>query len=149
MAAPDPFSESVIELAPGLCIPRSALQWQFARGGGPGGQNVNKLNTKAEVWLTIDQIQGLDTAARIRLRTLAGGRLTRQDQLHLSCARHRSQEQNRQELIDRLGRLILAAFHEPRPRRKTRPTRASKTRRLDSKRHHSQTKSRRRSTEWS
>ncbi len=55
MTAPDPFSEAWIDLAPGLRIPRAALQWQFARGGGPGGQNVNKVNTKAEVWLAIDQ----------------------------------------------------------------------------------------------
>jgi len=149
MTAPDPFSEAFIDLAPGLRIPRAALQWQFARGGGPGGQNVNKLNTKAEVWLAIDQIHGLSPAALARLRTLAGGRLTRQDQLHLSSTIHRSQEQNRQELIGRLGRLILSAAREPRPRRKTKPTRASKTRRLDSKRHRAQTKSHRRSADWS
>jgi ribosome-associated protein len=139
----------LIDLAPGLRIPRSALQWQFARGGGPGGQNVNKLNTRAQVWLAIDQIQGLSPAAQYRLRTLAGARLTQQDQLHLSSDIHRSQEQNRQELINRLSKLILSAFREPRPRRKTKPTRASKTRRLDSKRRNSQTKSQRRSADWS
>lgn len=149
MTAPDPFSEAFIDLAPGLRIPRSALQWQFARGGGPGGQNVNKLNTKAEVWLAVDQIQGLSPAALARLRTLAGSRLTQQDRLHLSSAIHRSQEQNRRELIGRLGRLILSAAREPRPRRKSKPTRASKIRRLDSKRHRSQTKSHRRSADWS
>lgn len=149
MMAPDPFSEAFIDLAPGLRIPRSALQWQFARGGGPGGQNVNKLNTKAEVWLAIDRIQGLSPAALVRLRNLAGSRLTQHDQIHLSIAIHRSQEQNRQELIARLGRLILSAAREPRLRRKTRPTRASNTRRLESKRRNAQTKSQRRSADWS
>lgn len=149
MTAPDPFSEAFVDLAPGLRISRSSLRWQFARGGGPGGQNVNKLNTKAEVWLAIDQIQGLSAAAMVRLRTLAGSRLTQQDQIHLSCAIHRSQEQNRQEVIGRLGRLILSAAREPRPRRKTRPTRASKTRRLDTKRRRSKTKSQRRPDDWS
>ena len=136
-------SPANVELAPGVRAPSSALRLQFSRSGGPGGQNVNKLNTKAELWLAIDTIVGLTYRARHRLAALAGKRLTQSGEIHLAAESERTQESNRFAVMQRLRELIVQAAHEPKPRRKTKPTRASKRRRLDSKRSRSQIKSHR------
>jgi ribosome-associated protein len=130
-------------LAPGVSVAASGLRIQFSRGGGPGGQNVNKVNTKAEIWIHISRITGLTPAALDRLRGLAGRRLTDGDELHLVSEVHRSQEGNRREIFERLRELILQARKEPKRRRKTRPTKASRRRRLESKRHRSEIKAHR------
>lgn len=130
-------------LAPGVSIPSGGLRIQFSRGGGPGGQNVNKLNTKIQAWIQISQLAGLSPEALQRLRTLAGHRLTDNDELHLVCETHRTQEGNRRELFQRLRELIVAAKKQPKPHRKTRPTAASRRRRLESKRRRAQIKARR------
>jgi ribosome-associated protein len=132
------------ELAPGVSIPQDLIRIQFSRSGGPGGQNVNKTNTKTEVWIPVAQIAGLTPGARQRLRVLAGRRLTNADELHLSAEAHRSQEQNRQDVFRRIRELILEAQPEPRRRKKTRPSKASKRRRVESKRRRSEIKSNRR-----
>jgi ribosome-associated protein len=119
------------------------LRIQFSRGGGPGGQNVNKLNTKAEAWIAIDRILGLSLPALDRLRALAGRRLTAAGELHLISEVHRTQEGNRREIFTRLRDLILQASREPKRRRKTRPTAASRRRRLDSKHRRAEIKARR------
>ena len=133
-----------VELAPGVTAPADALRLQYARGSGPGGQNVNKVNTKAELWLDLDRVRGLSGAALERLRKLAGSRLTAGGEIHLSSDESRSQEANRAEVLRRLREMIVAARHEPKKRRKTRPTRASKLRRLDAKRRRGEIKARRR-----
>jgi ribosome-associated protein len=135
--------EDPAELAPGVRALAGGLRVQFARGGGPGGQNVNKLNTKAELWIKMDRIDGLSHAAIERLRHLAGRRLTDADEIHLSEDGHRSQRANRQEIFDRLRQMILAARVEPKRRRKTRPTAGSRRRRLQSKRHRGEIKAQR------
>ncbi|HZZ43563.1 MAG TPA: alternative ribosome rescue aminoacyl-tRNA hydrolase ArfB, partial [Tepidisphaeraceae bacterium] len=106
---------------------------QFARGSGPGGQNVNKVNTKAELWVEVGQIRGMTIGALARLRGLAGSRLTMEGEIHLSCDESRSQESNRAEVMRRLREMIVEARHEPKRRRKTKPTKASKRRRLEGK----------------
>ena len=133
-----------IELAPGVYAPASALHWQFARSSGPGGQNVNKVNTKAEVWVSIDSIRGLTDRARARLERLAGRRLTAAGEIHVASDTERTQEANRTAALGRLRELLIETMHEPRPRRKTRPSRASKERRLQSKKRRSEIKARRR-----
>jgi len=140
---PMPVEESPDSLAPGVTIAPGGLRIQFSRGSGPGGQNVNKLNTKAEVWIAIGRIIGLSLPALDRLRTLAGRRLTAADELHLVSEVHRTQEGNRREIFSRLRELILQARREPKRRRKTRPTMASKRRRLDSKRRRAEIKAHR------
>ncbi len=127
-----------------LAIPPAALRFATARSSGPGGQNVNKLNTKVELWVAVGDIPGLSPAAADRLRKLAGTRLTQADEIHLWADQTRSQALNRQEVLDRLHELILKARIIPKKRRKTKPTQASRRRRLESKRRRSQTKSQRR-----
>ncbi len=138
-------SDGGIELAPGVRVAPSALRVQFSRSAGPGGQNVNKVNTRAELWLLLNAVEGLSARALDRLVTLAGRRITQAGELHLTCDSERTAEGNRQALFERLRELIVSAAVEPRRRRKTKPTRASKMRRLEAKRRRSDIKSHRRS----
>jgi ribosome-associated protein len=137
------ISAAGIELAPRVRVAESAVRWQFARSSGPGGQNVNKVNTKAELWVPL-RVLPLSDRALGRLRKLAGRRLTGGDEIHVAADAERTQEGNRAAALQRLRELLVEAMHEPRPRRKTKPTRASHQRRLESKRRRSEVKARRR-----
>jgi len=130
-----------------VSVPYDGLRFQFARSGGPGGQNVNKLNTKAELWVAVGAIRGMSDRAIARLRESAGRRLTQGDEIHIIAETTRRQEGNRQEAMDRLRELIVAAQHEPKRRRKTRPSAAAKRKRLDSKKRRGEIKAQRRG-EW-
>jgi ribosome-associated protein len=141
---PDPPSAATFELAPGVFIVDSLVRLQYARGGGPGGQNVNKLNTKAELWVPIARLVGMTERAKARLTAMAGHRLTQAGDIHISSDTQRTQDANRSEVFQRLRELIVQAQHEPKRRRKTKPSRASKQRRLNSKKIRGQIKSNRR-----
>ena len=149
MNSPPPTESPVtgVELAPGVGAPASALRWQYARSSGPGGQNVNKVNTKAELWIPVNSITGITERAFGRLRKLAGKRLTLADEIHIVADTERTQEANRSAALQRVRELLIEAMHEPKPRRKTRPSRGAKQRRLDSKRRRSEIKAHRRGTE--
>lgn len=108
---------------------------------------MNKVNTKAEMWLPVAALIGLTQRATDRLRTLAGKRLTAADELHISSDSERTQEANRAAVLERLRKLLLEAIHEPKPRRKSKPSRAARQRRLESKRRRSEVKARRRGIE--
>jgi ribosome-associated protein len=139
-----PIPSPGVELAPGVFAPESAVRFQYARSSGPGGQNVNKVNTKAELWVIVDSITGLTDAARARLRQFAGRRWTAAGEIHIASDTERRQESNRAEVLLRLRELLLQAMHEPKKRRKTKPSKASKRRRIEGKRHRGQIKSQRR-----
>ena len=141
---PDSPSPGRIELAPGAWARESDLRFTFVRSSGPGGQSVNKLSTKAQLRIAVTAIKGLDGAARDRLRALAGRRLVGDDELLLTTDAHRSQQANRRTCLDRLASLVGEAAVAPAPRRPTKPTRASVTRRLETKRRKSQQKQARR-----
>lgn len=143
----DPRSQTASELAPGISVLPSALRWQFARSSGPGGQNVNKVNTKAELWVPVLAFSGLSDRGIARLRMLAGRRLTADDQIHIVADTGRTQEANRAAVLERLRELLVRATHEPKPRKKTKPSRAARQRRLDAKRRRSQIKAHRRAAE--
>lgn len=141
---PDPPSSDGIELAPGVSAPASAMRYQFSRSGGPGGQNVNKLNTKTELWIAVNDLRGLRDDARDRLRSLAGSHLTQQDEIHIVAEEQRTQEGNREAAMRKLRELLVQAMHRPKRRRPTRPTRGSIRRRLDDKHHRGEVKRQRR-----
>jgi ribosome-associated protein len=131
-------------IAPGVSIAPDGIRIQFSRSGGPGGQNVNKVNSKAELWVRVGSIIGLTHRALARLRMLAGSRLTLGDEIHLRAETARSQEANREEVFDRLRQMVLEARVEPKIRRKTKPSKGAKRRRLESKKHRGEIKSNRR-----
>ena len=115
-------------------IPEGEYALAYVRSPGPGGQNVNKVATACELRFKVGATSLLDEAGKERLRALAGRRLTREDELVLEAHRHRTQEANRRDAIERLERLIEEARRVPKPRKRTRPSRAAKARRLEGKR---------------
>ena len=123
-----------------LHIPEDEYELAFVRAPGPGGQNVNKLATACQLRFDVGRSGLLDAASKERLRRLAGRRLTREDVLLIDAHRHRTQEANKRDALDRLAALIAAARVAPRPRKATKPTRASKERRLDTKKRRQQSK---------
>ncbi len=133
-----------VEVAPGVTAPDAAVRLQYARSSGPGGQNVNKVNTKAELWVTVAALAGLTDAARARLSALAGSRLTAAGQVHIAADNRRSQEMNRAEAFDRLRDLIVQAMHEPKRRVKRKVSKGAKRRRLDAKKRRGDVKANRR-----
>lgn len=123
-----------LEVTPTLMIPDEALEEQFVRASGPGGQNVNKVATAVQ--LRFDPARaGLDADVRDRLRILAGSRLTGEGLVVIDARSHRTQSQNRDEARERLVDLIRRALVRPRQRRRTKPTRASAERRFEAKKH--------------
>lgn len=131
----------LIEIAPGVRVPAGALVVSFSRSGGPGGQNVNKLSTKAELRLDVAALEGaLNPGAMARFRTAARNRITRDGFLQITSQQHRTQEANRADAMEKLAGLVIAARIEPKIRRPTRPSKGSKRRRLEGKKHRSEIK---------
>lgn len=126
---------SELRLAPGVVIASEALTFTACRSSGPGGQNVNKTESKIELRLPIAAIVGLSWRARERLVMLAGSRLTADGELILTCDETRSLRANRDMVLERLGELVRDAQAVPKPRKRTRPSRGSIQRRLDAKAH--------------
>ena len=129
-------------------IPDSELVERFVRSAGPGGQNVNKVATAVELRFDIANSPSLPEPVRERLLARRDRRVTGDGVLVLSAQRFRTQDRNRQDARERLGHFIEAGLHAPTPRVATRPTRASKQRRLDAKRERSTIKRGRTGRHW-
>ena len=121
-------------------IPEDEYELTWSRSPGPGGQNVNKLATACLLRFRVAGTTLLDRAGQDRLRRLAGRRLTLQDDLLIDAHRHRTREANRRDALQRLAELVAAARHVPKARKPTRPTRASKERRIEGKKRRQTTK---------
>ena len=133
----------MIRVTDDISIDEAELDESFIRSSGPGGQNVNKLATAVQLRFDARRSPSLQNDVAIRLQKLAGRRLTRDGVIVITAQRHRTQERNRQDARDRLFELIRQAATPPTVRRATRPTKASKERRIESKKHRAQIKGRR------
>lgn len=130
---PNLQGDGPVHLAPRVDVPAGVLRWAFSRSGGPGGQNVNKVNTKAELRIRLLDLP-VSEGARARLASALGKRLSAEGDAVIVSQSERSQQANKEECLDRLRALVLAALTPPTPRRATKPTRSSKVRRLNAKR---------------
>jgi ribosome-associated protein len=122
-----------IPIALGLAIYPSELTLSFIRASGPGGQNVNKVATAAQLRFDLDGSPSLPGPVKARARRLAGTRLTTEGEIVINADRFRTQAQNRDDAIARLVALLAEAAVPPKPRRATKPTMASKVRRMAEK----------------
>lgn len=127
-------------VAPGIVVPARDLSWTAARSSGPGGQNVNKVATKIELRFDLTRTEALSASVKARLRAAQRPRLDADGRLMVVSQATRSQTGNLEDARQRLAQMIRAALTPPKKRRPTRPTRASKERRLDSKRRQSEKK---------
>lgn len=140
MPASDPF----LTVTPAIRVPHAELRFQMSRSSGPGGQNVNKVNTRVQMWWDFAESAVLPEDVRTRFLAQNGTRITKEGSLLLECQEFRTQLANRKACLDELATLIRRALVRPKKRRPTKPTRGSKERRLKAKKERSQRKSERR-----
>jgi ribosome-associated protein len=134
----------MIRVTDTISIDEDELEERFIRASGPGGQNVNKLASAVQLRFDVRRSPNLRDDVRLRLTRLAGRRMTLDGVLVITAQRHRTQERNRQDARERLVELIARAAVAPIPRRATRPGKAARERRLQSKKHRSTVKGLRR-----
>lgn len=131
-AGASPIPES-IHIGGAVHLPLSELEIDYIRSPGPGGQNVNKVSSAAQLRFDLMGSPSLPEPLKLRAAALAGSRLTTEGVIVITANRLRSQPQNREDAIDRLTQILRAALVPPKPRRPTKPTFGSKQRRLEGK----------------
>ncbi len=135
---------AMLEISDPVRIPDEEFSWSFVRAGGPGGQNVNKVASKAVLRWNIAASPSLPEDIKARLQKQQRHRITNDGDLLLSSQRYRDQERNRLDCLEKLAEMLRAAATAPKVRRQTKPSRASRERRLAAKKRHSALKSSRR-----
>lgn len=134
----------MLEVTPTIRIPFDEFEWTFARSGGPGGQNVNKVSSKAVLRWNLAGSPSVPDEVKARFRERFPSRVTTEGELVLSSELTRDQGRNREDCLQKLAAMLQSAAIRPKVRRATRPTRASKRRRVEAKRHESVRKASRR-----
>src|SRR5690242_7954175 len=133
-----------IRITDQISIDETELEESFVRSSGPGGQNVNKLSTAVQLRFDVRHSPSLPNDVAVRLMRLAGKRMTKDGVLVIIAQNHRTQERNRAEARDRLAALIQQAAVAPIKRKATKPTKAARERRIESKKHRASIKGLRR-----
>lgn len=134
----------MLEINAHLRIPDDEFEWTYVRSGGPGGQNVNKVASKAVLRWDVAGSPSLPDDVKARLRARQANRITAEGELVLTSQRYRDQERNRQDCLDKLREMVARAAARPKVRRKTKPTRGSQEARLRTKKRRAATKAGRR-----
>lgn len=116
-------------------IPDEQLEWSFARSGGPGGQNVNKVASKATLRWNFSNSNALTAEMKDRLQMKYPSRVTNEGELVITSQKTRDQDRNKQDCLEKLIAIIRSVLVVPKPRKKTKPTKASQARRVAEKRH--------------
>lgn len=130
----------MLEIENGLYLDERHLSFQFVRASGPGGQNVNKVSSAVQMRVRIDDLTELPLRVRNRLRDLAGSKLTNDGEIIFDAQRHRTQERNKQDAIERFLALLRKAAERKKYRVKTRPSLSAKRKRVDTKKKRGETK---------
>ena len=123
-----------------LAIPEQEISFETSTSSGPGGQNVNRVETRVTLLFDVEASESLDPAQKERIRERLATRINKAGVLRVVSQKHRSQSANRQETEERFARLVAEALEEKEPRKRTRPPRAAKRRRLQKKRRRSEVK---------
>jgi len=135
----------MIQLTETIHIPETEYDWSYARSGGPGGQNVNKVASKAVLRWKFNESTALPEAVRTRFLARFGQRVTVEGDIVIASDRYRDQPRNRDDCVAKLSAMIAAVLTPPKPRKATKPSKGSKVRRLAAKKRNATTKAGRRS----
>ncbi|MEZ4264911.1 MAG: alternative ribosome rescue aminoacyl-tRNA hydrolase ArfB [Myxococcota bacterium] len=133
-----------LNITEAVVIPAADMSWEFMRASGPGGQHVNKSDTAVRLRFELDRTEAIGDDVKARIRSARRGLINLDGTLTVACESHRSRQRNIDSARERLAALILAHLEPPPPRRATRPTRASKERRIDAKKKRGEAKAGRR-----
>lgn len=129
-----------IKIAPNIILDESEFNFTFIRAPGPGGQNVNKVASAVQLRFNVLLSPSLSSEIKARIFDLVSSRLTQEGEIIIKASRHRTQERNKQDAIERLIEMLMRVAIPPKKRKKTKPTYASKQKRLEKKKRHGNTK---------
>ena len=138
----------MIAVTDAVAIPDAELSWEYARSGGPGGQNVNKVASKATLRWAVAASAAIPADARARLLAAHPAHVTADGEFLVTSQEYRDQERNRQRCGEKLAAMVRAALSPPKPRKKTKPSKASQRRRLEAKKRQGEKKAGRKGGGW-